>query len=108
MALIVKKQPAEKFVQFVDFAALLGTGELATATPITWGGYRTPMLWAGEAYEVSGDSTDIVASALHSSTGVNITLRAGTATKRYKLAVLASTSGGNVWEEDLVVEVEES
>lgn len=107
MALIVKKQPAEKFVQFVDFTALLGIGELAATTPITWGGYRTPMLWAGEAYEVSGDSTDIVAAALYSSTGVNVTIRAGTATKRYKVDVLASTSGGNVWEDSLVVEVNE-
>ena len=105
---IVKKQPAEKFTVFVDFASLLGTGELAAASPISWGGYRSPTLWAGDAYSVSGDSSDIIASALYSSTGVNIVIQKGTVRNRYWVPVLVSTSGGNVWEDDVIVEVEES
>lgn len=106
--LLIKKQPSERYLQFVDFTPLLGAGELASATPISWTSFRTPSLWAGDSWKVQGDSSTVVESALASSTGSLLVIRRGTAGQIYKVDVLVSTSGGNSWEDELVIQVEEN
>ncbi len=89
------KQPRELFVQAVDFAALLASGET-----ITWTAAGVSV-----ARGTAADQADIVKSTLVSVSTVKLTLQKGTTNNFYRIQVLASTSAGNVWEEDLVLPV---
>lgn len=89
------KQPAVRFVQIVSFKPLLSAGETVTyVNALT----RT-------ARGSATDHATVVGTMLPSADTAKIELKQGTHDNDYGIRVLVSTSGGNVWEEDLVLPV---
>lgn len=89
------KQPLEEWPEIVDFAAFLETGETIT--------YRN-----ADSKVAKGDASDaatVVKSTLISASTVKVIFQRGTHGIFYQTRVLISTSGNNVWHEDLVMPV---
>jgi hypothetical protein len=92
------KQPSERYVQVVGFSPLLGIGET-----ISYANVEARVIRPAEGY--IDDASAVVGAVLPSADTVRVELRAGTHGQDYALRVLASTSLGNTWEEDLVLPV---
>lgn len=95
------KQPAIRFIQIVSFKPLLSLGETVTYANTDRKVLR-PLTGAVE------DASSVVGIVLASADTARVEIKQGTHNQDYGIRVLVSTSGGNVWEEDLVLPVWDS
>ena len=95
MKVLDYKEPAEAYEETVRFDDLLDTGETIS--------YANAI--ASLARGATDDSANIVESVTQSASTALIVLRRGTTGQDYAVKVLVSTSGSNVWTDDLVLRV---
>lgn len=88
----IEKQPAEVIVIGVDFSSIVGSATISS-TSVT-------------SIEVdTGQGASIAQSAGVENNVVKIKLSGGTDGKRYKVTVQVTLSDGQIWEEDVFVDV---
>ena len=91
-----KKQPNERHPINIDFTNLLDVGETIASKTAT----------AVDSAAVDKTSTVVHSSEIDGSKIV-VVVKAGTDGESYKITIRATTSSGNVYEEDVLMEVNE-
>mgnify|MGYP001612490633 CR=1 FL=1 len=89
------KQPLEEYALIGNFGSNLGAGETLT--------FRAAV--AHTKIGVVDDATSVIKSTLISASTVQVVVQKGTSGQEYGIKTLVSTSGGNVWEEDVILPV---
>ncbi len=89
------KQPSEEYPLIVDFGGNLGSGESLT--------YRNAVAHTKKG--ATDDASTVIKSTLISASTVHVIVQRGTSGQEYGIKVLISTSGGNIWEDDVILPV---
>ncbi len=92
------KQPQHRFIEIVSFKSVLAIGET-----ITWATAIPKVLRPITGYV--NNAASVIGTVLPSADSALVEIKAGTHNQDYGVHVLASTSAGNVWPEDLVLPV---
>ena len=106
MKRLESKQPKDNFLLAVDFPGAAGIVTITWVQVTTTREQSLPDLLTGVRPLVD-DAAQIVLSALASADTALLRIANGTSRQIYHIEVLASDNNGGVWDEDLILPVEE-